>query len=305
SNIDRTAPEIDYDRPDKWYDGETDITWIGNDLQPDGTEGSGLAEEAYSFDGVNFTALNTQRIPGAGVYKVWIRDKVGNTAEYDIEILYDRKPSSKGENTSPDTPPAPIEPPLPVIELADGGGNGGTDGSAALPEPIKIKQPQQEEILPTLVPMPEPEPARKRALSGQKAAEEKKAENEAREDKKLPNYGKILNYVTKGTAAASGGTVIYLVMFHVLHSAGILAMNAYKEYVYIGRRRLKKRRGRYQIRLDQYLYSKADTEFFQIKLGRRFVRKNRGKMLSVLYQGRKIPIVIDDEIKVRIPAGKK
>ncbi|MBO5094546.1 MAG: hypothetical protein J6C33_09335, partial [Lachnospiraceae bacterium] len=222
SNIDRTAPEIDYDRPDKWYDGENDITWIGNDLQPDGTEGSGLAEEAYSFDGVSFTALNTQRIPGAGVYKVWIRDKVGNTAEYEIEILYDRKPSSKGENISPDTPPVPVEqPPLPVIEPAGGGGNGGTDGSAALPEPIKVKQPQPEETLPILVPMPEPEPVKKQKTSSKIFPKEPELEIS---NKEIPQHSVMLPYIVGGTVSTGG--MLYFILFFMAPIARIYELRA-------------------------------------------------------------------------------
>ena len=300
SNIDRTPPEIRYEKPDKWYDGEADIIWTGNDLQPDGTAGSGLADEAYSFDGINFTASNILHIPGAGVYKVWIRDKVGNTAEYDIEINYDHKSSSKGENT---VPPVAELPALPAAEPADnGGGNGAVDGIvSALPEPVKARQPEPEEILPVFAPMPEPIRQQKTSLK----TPPEKPENEDRKEKTLPDYGRILNYITKGTATATGGIVIYFVLFHVLYSAGVLAMNADKEYVYIGRRRVKKRNGRYQIRIDQYLYSKADTEFFLIKPGKKFVKQNQGRLMTIVYQKKKLSVIIDNEIKVRIAPERK
>lgn len=98
--------------------------------------------------------------------------------------------------------------------------------------------------------------------------------------------------------------MLYFILFYAVRSAGILAMDMEKEYVYIGRRRIVKRRGMYQVYIDSYLYSKADTEYFQIKPGKRFIKKYRGKMMAVKHGDKKIQVVIDDEIKVKIPSER-
>lgn len=102
-------------------------------------------------------------------------------------------------------------------------------------------------------------------------------------------------------AATSGGIILYFVLFFIIRSAGILALNVDKEYVYIGRRRIVKRGGIYQIYIDAYLYEKADTEYFQIRPGKRFAQKYSGKWMTVKHGDGRIQAMIEEKMNIKIP----
>ena len=56
------------------------------DLQEDGSEGSGLADEAYSFDGGSSWQGNTYTYMENGSYLIKVRDILGNTEEKEFNI---------------------------------------------------------------------------------------------------------------------------------------------------------------------------------------------------------------------------
>ena len=68
------------------------------DLQPDGTPGCGLAQEAYSFDGSCYGSKNRLTVSQEGSYTVWVKDALGNVREQTVRLLHDKKESS-GENS--------------------------------------------------------------------------------------------------------------------------------------------------------------------------------------------------------------
>lgn len=81
-NVDTTPPtieSIEYDHTKNIPSVEVNIT--ASDLQPDGTEGCGLHETPYSFDGGNtWTEENTHVVKKNGVLKIAVRDKLENVA---------------------------------------------------------------------------------------------------------------------------------------------------------------------------------------------------------------------------------
>lgn len=89
SNIDRTAPTIEsisYDHSDKLLPSNN-ITVTASDKQPDGSPGSGLADEAYSFDGgITYQADNSFECTENGTIEVYVRDRCGNTAKETVVI---------------------------------------------------------------------------------------------------------------------------------------------------------------------------------------------------------------------------
>ena len=91
TNIDRTPPRFTCSRPDQWYEGGTHVTVDASDLQPDGTEGSGLAEKAFSLDGVLYTSSPTLFIEKEGSYEIWVRDRMGNIKKETVTFLYDQR----------------------------------------------------------------------------------------------------------------------------------------------------------------------------------------------------------------------
>lgn len=89
SNIDRTAPtisEINYDDSEVWLLSNT-VTVAASDLQPDGSYGSGLCGDAYSFDGgKTWQSDNFYDFKENGAYTVWVKDNCGNIAYSDFTI---------------------------------------------------------------------------------------------------------------------------------------------------------------------------------------------------------------------------
>ena len=89
SNIDRTPPtinEVSYDQGDTWLHSN-EITVTASDPQPDGTPGSGLADEAYSFDGGStWQSSPTFSCTENGTVEIRVRDYCGNIAETSVEI---------------------------------------------------------------------------------------------------------------------------------------------------------------------------------------------------------------------------
>lgn len=94
-NIDRTAPEITYEKEGKWYGGEMKVTFSARDIQPDGTSGCGLDEAAYSFDGNLFSSQNRKIIKEEGTCFVWVRDRLGNQSKHSFFVEHDKKKRKK------------------------------------------------------------------------------------------------------------------------------------------------------------------------------------------------------------------
>lgn len=88
SNVDMTSPVIttlEYD--DTQNVRKTTLSVSANDLQPDGTEGCGLHELPYSFDGgVTWGETAEKVIDTNGSVTVAVRDKLENVAMQDITI---------------------------------------------------------------------------------------------------------------------------------------------------------------------------------------------------------------------------
>lgn len=98
NNIDRTAPQI----RDIIYDTEKEVKEIeirveAVDIQPDGSPGSGLAVQAYSFDGgQTWVKENVCKVKENGTVEIAVRDACGNIVKENIEI------SNIGNGSDPD-----------------------------------------------------------------------------------------------------------------------------------------------------------------------------------------------------------
>lgn len=86
ARVDHTAPEavVSYNRNTA---SEVRITVTAKDPQPDGSQGSGLPERPYSYDGgESWTADHTHWADENGDYPVWIRDRAGNIRKETVHI---------------------------------------------------------------------------------------------------------------------------------------------------------------------------------------------------------------------------
>lgn len=100
-NIDRTAPAI----REVLYGTETEAEQNGirvtaEDVQPDGSKGSGLPREAYSFDGgKTWTADREYTVKENGTVEIAVRDICGNVSGESITINNIRKEKPDGGST--------------------------------------------------------------------------------------------------------------------------------------------------------------------------------------------------------------
>ena len=93
-NIDTTGPEITevilY--PEPWYEGNLMITVEAFDMG-NGNEGSGLAAEAYSWDGGRtWSAGNCMEQAEPGMVEIAVRDAVGNVTSRTVEVMKEELP---------------------------------------------------------------------------------------------------------------------------------------------------------------------------------------------------------------------
>ncbi len=101
-NIDDTAPvirEVLYDTEEGAAGNEVRV--IAEDIQPDGSSGSGLAQKAYSFDGgKTWTEKAVYEVKENGKLLIMVRDLCGNISEKNIEISNIREEGTDGGDKS-------------------------------------------------------------------------------------------------------------------------------------------------------------------------------------------------------------
>ena len=89
TNIDRTGPKLSAveKSTEEWTNQDVVVTVSGEDVQPEGTPGCGLADEPYSFDGgATYVAGNTLTVSENGTYDVLLADRLGNRGTGTIEV---------------------------------------------------------------------------------------------------------------------------------------------------------------------------------------------------------------------------
>lgn len=89
-NVDVTGPEASWDtnpKADTWTRGNVTVIITAKDLQPDGTDGCGLADAAYSYDGgLTWTSDNTYVMTDNGTHDVLVKDELGNQTKITAEV---------------------------------------------------------------------------------------------------------------------------------------------------------------------------------------------------------------------------
>ncbi|TCL60319.1 hypothetical protein EDD76_10213 [Kineothrix alysoides] len=113
--VDTTAPIIE----SAYYDSEDNMVRISaKDLQPDGSEGSGLADKAYSYDrGITWDVKGEKEIGEADekelgeekILTVAVRDACGNIAEKTLIIQKNKAEEILPEEPKEETPEEPKE----------------------------------------------------------------------------------------------------------------------------------------------------------------------------------------------------
>ncbi len=189
--IDRTAPRFTCRREEKWYQGDMKVCLEAEDLQPDGSKGSGLADDAYSIDGLVFQASPEFLIAKEGEYSMWVTDRLGNQREEKFAFYHDEKEKEpEKENPQEEEPPEedtgsgkrsdgkktpePTAQPAPVspieeeeaVEIGDASFEGSRSGTASPEEAAKrtekreTAKPYETQAEPQIIPeaLAAPEP---------------------------------------------------------------------------------------------------------------------------------------------------
>lgn len=88
TNIDDHPPKVTHSiSPSKWTNGKVRVTFDASDLNPDGSEGSGLPEDCFSYDsGETWTDNNVITMHKNGCIQVQVRDRNDNTAYYTMYV---------------------------------------------------------------------------------------------------------------------------------------------------------------------------------------------------------------------------
>ncbi len=88
TNIDDHPPKVTHSiSPSKWTNGKVRVTFSAIDLNPDQSEGSGLPEDCFSYDGGDtWTDNNVITMHKNGSIQVQVRDKNDNIAFYTMHV---------------------------------------------------------------------------------------------------------------------------------------------------------------------------------------------------------------------------
>lgn len=101
ANIDRTGPSLtgkEYN-PADWTKDPVRITLTAEDIQPDGSEGCGLSDAPFSFDGGNtYLSEGILTVSENGTFPVLLKDSLDNTVRVDLEVTnIDKTPPVIGD----------------------------------------------------------------------------------------------------------------------------------------------------------------------------------------------------------------
>ena len=105
NNIDKTAPEIVsvITTPVPWYYDNCTITVDATD-KGDSGEGSGLAKEAYSWDGGRtWISENTYEVSETGTIVISVRDNAGNIAQAEVNAVKEKVAKKEDESGNSET----------------------------------------------------------------------------------------------------------------------------------------------------------------------------------------------------------
>ncbi len=156
NQLDNTAPVIESIQviPDKIWKDKVEVTIKAADFQPDGTEGSGLHEEAYSIDGgLTWQTDNTFVMEAGQEYDVRVRDALEWTSD---EYMVTREQFPY---------PAP-----PINNKTESGGNTQTPTEPEGMKPEEVPEEVREEILQEIL---QNEPAGENKASGKANGEKR------------------------------------------------------------------------------------------------------------------------------------
>lgn len=257
SNIDRDAPAITIEKEYEnwpWDAASMDIMVNAVDTK------SGLAAEAYCFDGMTWTSNNVYTIQESGKISIAVRDALGNTVWQDINCVRAAAPTEAPREVireiipvppSTETPkPSPSPTPSPTPKPK--------------PTPITTIEPTQE---PQIIDIPEPN---------------------------TPTFSMPKFIAATSTGTATSGMVVFIVFWifrkcHICNESG----------KHMGKACIWKKKGQYFIKIPKKICHMSGTQIV-ITFGKNFVKANTGKPVNISVNGQIHQKDIKEKIVLKI-----
>ena len=310
NNIDKAAPEIKDVNvlPEPWYSGTCEITVIAEDVG-NGNAGSGLAEQAYSFDGgETWIESNQYELSEPGIVIIKVRDAVGNIAENEIEVVRQALPvvdnsnggngapnNSNYEGTAPETSPTlPIEPSHKEnISKAD-------DENKENVEEQNNQGKEDSTLKYTFLPEPN---WKEEIVETQVQEEPLYAEMENNEVEVLENDGNDTNWLLISAISALGLLLLGAFIFFVYILFGMCRIyevdNRQKERQ-LGTTGIRLQKKGYSVKVGEAIIHKANSRILKAKLPNWFVKLAEYKPFKIIVGESVIDKYVEREIDFHI-----
>ncbi len=305
-NIDHTPPRVTCQKPEKWYGGSMQVVLEAEDLQPDGTQGCGLAEEAFSTDGITFGSSPVVVIEKEGPSHIWVKDRLGNVRKETFTFMYDiREPEKKTEQTQNNEKskggggkqqvqlPALLLPEPEAVETATE--TPAYKGTGLLPEPVRQK-PEEDSTKKQIIRLLEQplEPVETETETTPRFDRKKKKLSEKQEqNEELPvpetlgqkppekpdiNWKKAALY-SAWTAVVLCG-LVWLLFCLIFEHARVYKKDENGTYRKIGRCAILRRKEYKQINL-LHLMKKGEDRDYKVRFARGFVMFHRKEKIMI------------------------
>lgn len=292
-NIDKDAPIIAeiVTNPKTWYSGNCQVMVLSED------EGSGLQEEAYSWDrGANWISQNWIEVSENSVVEVWIRDNVGNILQKEIEIKQQKKPSDNtdhyNEATSENNSEIVFEEEIEVIPKT----------SEAAEEIIVSSEVPEEELKYQFLPEPDwSEEVEETYIQAEPLYAEKEInELEVLEQDKNSSGLELILFLSVTGLLTLGILMCFLYLFFGI--CRIYEVDNRQKEKHIGNTGIRFVKKGYSVKIGENIINKANSRILKIKLPGYFVKIAEYKPIKIIVGECVLDKYIEKEINFNIKA---
>lgn len=312
NHIDKEAPEIKEVNvlPEPWYSGTCQITVIAEDIGS-GNEGSGLAEQPYSFDsGKTWIESNQYEFSDPGIIIIQVRDAVGNVTENEIEIVRQNRPVVENNNTgnTVSQPPASEDIMQEISQIvpsnSDVGYNSDEIDSNMKVESIESDDEEEKESTLKYMFLPEPNWAEE-VVEIQVEEESIYTEMENSEVEILENSGNEMNWLLVSCISVLGMTFLIAVVFFIYVLFGMCSIyevdNRQREK-FLGTIGIRLQKNGYCIKIGEAIIHKANSRILKAKLPKWFVKLAEYKPFKIIIGEKVMDKYVEREVDFHINA---
>ena len=295
SNIDKAAPEIVsvITNPEPWHHGNCMITIEAKDYGDDG-EGSGLAKEAYSWDGgKTWVPENCLEVTKTGTIPVAVRDNAGNITETEVNVTK-IKPAQKPENSEeePSKPEQTSDVTLPVVTMPT---NQIPTNSNPIEDSEEIKE-EENGWADFVVPEPETEET---VIEIEPFYEEYDAVELDTLENNRDGFRKTA-VILVVVAAVTGLFILLAFMFILFGMCRVYEISAAGKEHYLGRTGIRHHKKNFVIKIGTQITDKATERILLIRIPVWFVKINENRPLRIVAGELVIAKYVEREVQFHI-----